>query len=181
MPHFSRLTDIITCSFTEILDESDDPAQTLAEIIDEMNEGLGACRKNVRTSMTNAERLQREIKDYQQQINEWKDQARASLSNDDEDGARDALTRKVELEDLIDGLRPELDAALATQQHMFRIQKALEARHAEAVRKLEEMTGRPAVVPLESETAVVSASAATVRRQSEIEAELAALRKELGN
>ena len=61
MPHFSRLTDIITCSFTEILDESDDPAQTLAEIIDEMNEGLGACRKNVRTSMTNAERLQREI------------------------------------------------------------------------------------------------------------------------
>lgn len=181
MPHFSRLTDIITCSFTEILESSDDPAQTLTEIIDEMNEGLGACRRNVRTSMTNAERLQREIKDYERQIVEWKEQAKSCLSDGDEDGAREALVRKVELEDLIAGLRPELDAAQAAQQQMFRIQKALEARHAEAVRKLEEMTGRPATVPLESETAVVSASAATVRRQSEIEAELAALKKELGN
>ncbi len=181
MPHFSRLTDIITCSLTEILSASEDPAQTLTEIVDEMNEGLGACRRNVRTAMTNADRLQREIKDYESQISEWKDQARASLSDGDEDKARDALTRKVELEDLISGLRPELDAAHATQQQMFRIQKALEARHAEAIRKLEEMTGQPASVPLESETAVMSASAACVRRQSEIEAELAALKKELGS
>jgi phage shock protein A len=172
MPHFSRLTDIITCCFTEILASSDDPEQTLLEIIDEMNEGLGACRRNVRTSATNADRLQREIKQHQ---------AKVCVTDGDEDGARVALTRKVELEDLVDGLRPELEAAMAAQHQMLRIQKALEARHAEALRKLEEMTGRSPAIPLESETAVVSASAASMRRQSEIEAELAALKKELGN
>ncbi|MFN9718227.1 MAG: PspA/IM30 family protein [Planctomycetota bacterium] len=180
MPHFSRLTDIITCSLSDILSTSEHPAQTLTEIIEEMNEGLGACRRNVRTAMMNADRLHREIKGYEYQISEWKDHARTSLSDGDEDKARDALTRKVELEDLISGLRPELDAAHAAQQQMFRIQKALEARHAEAIRKLEELTGQPTAITLESETAVISASAANVRRQSEIEAELAALKKELG-
>lgn len=63
MPHFSRLTDIITCSLTEILDTAVNPAVTLHEIIGEMNEGLAACRRNVQSSTGNGERLKREIAD----------------------------------------------------------------------------------------------------------------------
>ena len=59
MPHFSRLTDIITCSLTEILAAAAEPAVTLQEIMEEMNEGLAACRRNVRTSIGNSERLKR--------------------------------------------------------------------------------------------------------------------------
>ena len=180
MPHFSRLTDIITCSITDILTTSANPSQTLQEIIDEMNEGLSACRRNVRTSANNGERLQKEIAEYEALIREWKDKARQFLSDGDEDGARDSLWRKVEVEDLIAGLRPEMEAANSTWQHMLRIQKALEARHAEAVRRLEEMTGQQLAVPLESETAVMSASAASNERAREVEAELEALKRELG-
>lgn len=180
MPHFSRLTDIITCSLTEFLSTAIDPEKTLREIIDEMNEGLAACRRNVRASVTNAERLLREILEYESHILEWKDRAKQSLSEGDEDGARDALRRKVEVEDLIAGLRPELDAATSASQHMLRIQKALEARHSEAVRRMEEMTGETPSPRLESETAAVAASAASLQRASEVEAELEALKRELG-
>lgn len=180
MPHFSRLTDIITCSLTEILNASEDPQQTLREVIDEMNEGLAACRRNVRTSATNGERLQREIADCESQITEWKERAKQSLSDGDEDGARDALRRKVEVEDLMAGLRPELDAANSTYQHMHRIQKALEARQAEAVRRMEEITGETPTPHLESETAILSASAAARQRTNDVEAELEALKRELG-
>ena len=179
MPHFSRLTDIITCSLTEILDAAADPAATLQEIIGEMNEGLAACRRNVRTSSSNGERMMREIADYETQIIVWKGRAKQNLADDDEDAARNSLRRKVEIEDLIAGLRPELDAAMAASQHMLRIQKALEARHSEALRKLKEFTGQSYVNPLESETAVLSASAATQKRSSVVEAELEALRREL--
>jgi phage shock protein A len=181
MPHFSRLTDIITCSLTEILNTAKDPEKTLREILDEMNEGLSACRRNVRASTANSERFQREITEFESQITEWKDRAKQSLSEGDEDGARDALRRKVEVEDLIAGLRPELDAATSTRQHMLRIQKALEARHAEAIRRMEEMTGETPSPRLESETAAVSASAAAQVRASEVEAELEALKRELGS
>ncbi len=180
MPHFSRLTDIITCSITQILNSSTDPGQTLREIIDEMNEGLSACRRNVRTSTGNSERLKREIAENEIAISDWKNRAKQSLADGDEDGARDSLRRKVEVEDLIAGLRPELDAALSTWQHMLRIQKALEARQAEAVRKMEELTGEPPSMRLESETAVLSATAASQERACEVEAELEALKRELG-
>jgi len=181
MPHFSRLTDIITCSLTEILNSSADPEKTLLEIIDEMNEGLSACRRNVRSSSKNSERLQREIVEYESQVTEWKDRAKQLLSERDEDGARDALRRKVEVEDLIAGLRPELEAATSAGQHMLRIQKALEARHAEAVRRMEEMTGQTPSPRPQSETAAVSASAASQQRTREVEAELEALKRELRN
>ncbi len=181
MPHFSRLTDIITCNLTEILKSAADQAETLQGIIGEMNEGLSACRRNVRTSTENGERLRREIADYETQIAEWKNRAKQNLADGDEDTARNSLRRKVEIEDLIAGLRPELEAAVSASQHMLRIQKALEARHSEAVRKLEELTGEAAVIPLESETAILSASAATQKRSSAVEAELEALRREMQN
>lgn len=181
MPHFSRLTDIITCNINEILSASVDPAETLQEIIQEMNEGLSACRRNVRTSAANGERLRREIAEYETQLMEWKNRARQFLSEGDEDGARDSLRRRVEVEDLIAGLRPELDAANSTGQHMLRIQKALEARQAEAVRKMEELTGRRSEPASESEMSAMSASAASQERLSEVEAELEALKRELAS
>lgn len=179
MPHFSRLTDIITCSISEILSSSPEPLETLREIIDEMNEGLAACRRNIRTAMANSDRLRTEIAGYENQIVDWKDKARAFLGDGDEEGARESLLRKVEIEDLIEGLRPELDAALATSQHMQRIQKALDARHSEAVRKLEDLTGETSTPRLESEATALSAGAANKVRITEVEAELEALKREL--
>jgi phage shock protein A len=181
MPHFSRLTDIITCNITQILDSAPEPVQTLREIINEMNEGLAACRRNVRTSAGNGERLRQEISEYESQIAEWKSKARQFLTDGDEEGARDSLRRKVEVEDLVAGLRPELDAANATWQHMLRIQKALEARQAEAMRKLEDINGHAPEPQVTSETALLSASATSKERAREVEAELEALKRELGS
>lgn len=179
MPHFSRLTDIVTCSLTEILSAAADPASTLKEVIDEMNEGLAACRRTVRSSHTNYQRFRSEIGQHEQNVARWMESARAELASGNEATARQALTRKVELEDLIQGLQPEMQAAYDTWQNMLRIQKALEARHSEAVRRLADLTGESAPVRLESETAVHSAQAADAERDSEVEAELQALRRQL--
>lgn len=180
MPHFSRLTDIVTCSLTEILDESEDPQSTLQEVIEEMQEGLTSARRVARTSQTNRDSLQKEIAGHSTQVAEWVVKAKASLSSGNETAAREALTRKVEIEDLIDGLKPELEASESNYQNMLRIQKALEARHAEATRRLEEMTGQPTEIRLESETAVHAITQSQQEKSSEVEAELEALRKELG-
>lgn len=181
MPHFSRLTDIITCNLTEILNGVSDPRQTLQEIVDEMNEGLAACRRNVRTAANNGQRLHQEIAEYEVQVAEWKNRARLFLSEGDEEGARDSLRRKVEVEDLIAGLQPELDAANQTCQHMLRIQKALEARQAEALRKMEQLTGLQATLKPTSESTAMATSAASDARAREVEAELEALKRELGS
>ncbi|MCA9050473.1 MAG: PspA/IM30 family protein [Planctomycetaceae bacterium] len=181
MPYFSRLTDIVTCNLTEILSTAENPAVTLREILDEMEEGLSSARRVAKTSLTNRDRLQQEIDNHTQQIQHWLQEARTQLTAGNESVARDALMRKVEVEDLVDGLRPELEAASSTWKNMLRIQKALEARHAEAVRRLAELTGSEPEVRLESETAVHAMSQAEEEKRSEVEAELEALRRQLGN
>ena len=145
-----------------------------------MREGLTACRRNVTTSTRNVDRLTKEIADYESQVTEWKEAAKGALGDGDEDAARESLRRKVEVEDLIAGLRPELEAANSASQNMLRIQKALEARFSEALRKLEDITGSSAAF---SGTAVSAAEnfAVPKSRASDVEAELEALRKELGN
>ncbi|MEZ6123511.1 MAG: PspA/IM30 family protein [Planctomycetaceae bacterium] len=179
MPHFSRLTDIITCSLTEILESSEDPETTLREVLREMQEGLSSARRVAGTSATNRDRLQQEVTEHQQQAEHWFSQARTALASGDETAAREALTRKVEIEDLIDGLKPELDAAISTYNNMLRIQKALEARYAEASRRMADLTGTANEVPLESETAIHAITRSQSEKNSEVEAELDALRKQL--
>lgn len=178
MPHFSRLTDIVTCSLTEILEVSEDPATTLREVIVEMEEGLASARRVASTSEQNRDRLKSEIADHTTQVQDWLDRAKSSLESGDEDGARESLTRKVEVEDLVEGLRPELDAAEANYQNMLRIQKALEARYAEATRRMARLQG-----PDESADEEPASHAVMQSRQektSEVEAELEALRQQLG-
>ena len=55
--------------------------------------------------------------------------------------------RAMELEDLVAGLRPELEATSSNSRNMSRIQKALGARFSEALRKLEELTGSSSLFP----------------------------------
>ncbi len=179
MPHFSRLTDIITCSLTEILEEAEDQQQTLREVLDEMEEGLASARRVARTSAANRDRLQKEIEAHTAQVGGWVEKAKSSLRAGDETGARMALTRKVEVEDLIEGLKPELDASESNYQNMLRIQKALEARHSEAQRRLVDLTGESTEVRLESETAIHAVNQSQQEKSCEVEAELEALRRQL--
>ncbi|MCH2201066.1 MAG: PspA/IM30 family protein [Fuerstiella sp.] len=180
MPYFTRLTDIVTCSLTEILDGTTDPEGTLREVIQEMEEGLSGARRSAQTADSNRVRIQRDIDEHHAQTDQWANQARLALEAGREDDARNALTRKLELEDLLGGLRPELDAAAKTHEHMLRIQKALEVRHSEALRRLSEVTGSPAGIQPESEPAVHTVAQSQLERQNEVEAELEALRKQLG-
>ena len=179
MPFFTRLTDIVTCRLTEILDGSDDPELTLREVIQEMEEGLSGARRSAHTVDGNRGRIRHEIENYTDQIEQWMDRARRALGDNDEDQAREALTHKMELEDLVNGLRPELEAAEKTYQHMLRIQKALEARHSEAHRRLGELTRTTAEPRLESEAAIHAIAQSRQEKQDEVEAELKALKKQL--
>lgn len=181
MPHFSRLTDIVTCSLTEILESSDDPRKTLEEVMEEMEEGLTSARRVARTSCANRDRLRQEIENHTAQITDWVEKAKASLASGNESEARESLTRKVEIEDLLDGLKPELEAAESNYQHMLRIQKALEARYAEARRRMAEIIGEPSEIKLESETAMHAITQSQQEKSCEVEAELEALRKQLEN
>ncbi|MBI1309986.1 hypothetical protein GC176_01675 [bacterium] len=174
MAYFSRLTDIVTCNLTRLLEEADDPQAALQEIIHEMETGLAGARRSMTTAEANETRIQSEVDEHAEQISHWADQARSEVAAGHEDRARLALVRKREAEDLVASLKEELAAAQETREHLTRTFRALEARLAEARRREGGLdTG-------DSASSGERATAASSQVDDSIEDELAALKRELG-
>jgi phage shock protein A len=179
MSYFSRLTDIVTCSLSDILANEADPAMAIGQIIREMEEGLAGATRSVNTAAANAERIRKEIDEHSSKAGFWTSEAKEKLQAGADDEARLALVRRREVDDLVAGLDLQRKAALATQEHLTTTLHALEARLADARRRQQELTtgetGEPEAAPNSAGTAAVPNDS----RAEEIERDLEALRREL--
>jgi phage shock protein A len=177
MSYFSRLTDIVTCNLSLLLAEADDPAAALDEIIAEMREGLAGAKRSVSTATATEAALAEELDMHRQDAAQWEERARAELMNNHEDEARRCLVRKQEAVDLLAGLEQQHRSALATKDHLATMQRALEARLAEALRRLESL-GRTELAASPAVDFTPPASAADANRQ--VDAELERLKRQMG-
>lgn len=174
MTYFSRLTDIVTCNLTKLLAEADDPVAALQDIIAEMDAGMAGARRSMQTAQANEDRIRGEVEEHSNQVTHWSNRAKEHLVAGAEDQARLALVRKREVEDLVAGLEQQLQAAEQTTQHLATTFGALEARLAEARRR------QQAGVGSEASPEADSSAESAPKVSMEIEDELAALKRELG-
>jgi len=177
MSYFSRLTDIVTCNLSDILAKEKDPSTALRRIVAEMEEGLSGARRSVKAAANNVSELEQELAELRAQIAQWVVRAKQSLADGDESAARAALSRKKEQEDLSAGLEQQLTSAIATHDQLKTTLRALEARLSDA-RRRESDEGETADQQVESPKS--SSSSTTADRSHEIDEELAALKRELG-
>jgi phage shock protein A len=180
MSFFSRLTDIVTCNLTHLLAQAEDPQAAIVEIILEMREGLAGAQRSVNTASASEERLRLEIESHRTQIDMWTGKAKEQLIAGEETDARQCLLRKREVEDLIAGLTQQFRAATATREHLATMQRALEARLAEALRRQESLGGPIHEVASAVPSYLIAAHDCAEDRHREVDAELAALKQELG-
>lgn len=181
MPFFSRLTDIVTCNLTTLLANAPDPRAALAEIVAEMEQGITGAQRCMKTAADNEARLRTEIDEQRRLCEQWVAQARRHLGEQNEDQARLDLLRKHEVENLLAGLEIQLKAAAATREHLTTTYHALEARLADARRRLAALTEASTcaeVLPPGIDAA--PRSVAAPRAMDVIDIELAALKRELG-
>ncbi|MDP1798518.1 MAG: PspA/IM30 family protein [Planctomycetaceae bacterium] len=180
MSYFSRLTDIVTCNLSQLLAESKDPLAAIEAILREMEEGLAGARRSVATATGNEERLYAEIQEHRHQATDWAGKAKTHLLGQCETEARQCLLRKREVEDLVAGLQQQHHSAVATREHLSTMQRALEARLAEALRKQAMLRGEDVGIDARP-AAVADASPLGFDRHSQIDAELEAMKRELGS
>jgi phage shock protein A len=184
MSYFSRLTDIVTCNLTEILAGAEDPERTLEEIISEMRQGVTSAQRTVKAATSQEEALRNEVEDQSRQISYWSQQARRELEQGREDDARHSLRRKKEVEDLVAGLQREYESARRSAEERVTTLHALEARLADAIRRRAALTGDCSASSEADAESDAQHAAEPVQinqaRDDEIEAELAALKREIG-
>jgi phage shock protein A len=164
-----------------LLAEADNPAEAIAGIVHEMEEGRAGAQRSMKTAAGNEERIAGEIAEEQTQVDKWTADAREKLQQGEEDQARLALVRKQEATALLAGLVQQHEAAVATREHMTTTLRVLEARLADARRRQQELDagGSPAE-STESAAALGSPNFESFPPSDSVEAELAALKKELG-
>lgn len=181
MSYFSRLTDIVTCNLSQLLAEAEDPKSAIAEIITEMREGLTGAQRAVNTATASGERLKNEIDAHRAQVELWTEKAKEQLLAGVESDARQCLLRKREVEDLIAGLSQQHKAAIATQEHLATMQRALEARLLEALRRQESLGGPVSPTPSNVPEYLAEPRKFGDDRHREVDAELEALKQQLGS
>lgn len=155
---FARLSDLIVANINALLDKAENPERMLAQIIREMEEGLGTARQQAATAIALDRRLTREWNQHQHESEHWKEQARLALSAKREDLARQALARKIEHDDLARGLSSQCSSAQETSSQVRAALRALELRLAEARRKQKTLLARhrAAKIRLEVQRAAVA-------------------------
>jgi phage shock protein A len=178
MSYFSRLTDIVTCNLTDLLARAEDQQMAIEQIIQEMEEGLAGAKRSVATATAAEDRLCGEIQGHRRQADTWSAKAKEHLVAQRETDARQCLVRKREVEDLIAGLDQQHRAAIGTREHLSTIQRALEARLAEAIRR---RAAIEAGLAHDDHHAALAAATPTGTddRGSQIDAELEAMKREL--
>lgn len=178
MSYFSRLTDIVTCNLSEILEQEADPKAAIDRILFEIQEGVSGAERSLITARKNADGIEQEIRQHQTQADHWGRQARAAVQRDEESEARRALLRKSELLDLVAGLEQQLESARNLVAHLTTTHRAIEARLSDAFRKRRELLGDDA--PALESTTMAERPTMEINRCREIENELDALKRELG-
>jgi len=190
MNYFNRLTDIVTVNLTSLLTSADDPGEAIDQIVTEIRTGLDGAERSVGTARRNEQKVLEELSELSHQLTVFTERARAALSAGNESEAREALERKQEVIDLVAGLEQQLQAAIATREQLETTQKALKARLAEAERRQRELreetsadTGSTANHSAAARFGALGGAAqnSPPERRSAVDAELDALRRELGN
>lgn len=172
MPHFTRLTEIVTCNLSSLLNAAEDQQATLEEIIREIEEGIRGAERSVRTASNRVTEIECQIGEQQVACAEWQNKAREALENQREDLARQALSCRKQVDNLIAGLEQNLSAAISTRDHLKTTLHALHARLAEAQRKRTCPPIDGPELPYREEILIVT-------REDDVEEELAALRREI--
>lgn len=181
MPYFSRLTDIVTCNLSSILAQAEDQQAALEEIIFEMTEGIGGAERSVRTANNNVSRIEVEIGEQRTEVSSWIQAAQQALADGNDAAARQALERKHEVEDLIAGLEQQLEAAIATRDHLNTMKNALHARLADAQRRLRSLNAGEQISESDPAAAMHAEDRPVSDRKHQIDAELEELRRQLGS
>jgi len=131
---FSRLSDIVNCNLTNLLDRAEDPAKMIRLMIQEMEDTLVEVRADAARHIAEKKDAVRRIDRLTAVQDEWAERAKLAIERDREDLAKAALvekakaseTAKVIEEDLeiLDSRLADLDADIAKLQDKLREAKA---------------------------------------------------------
>jgi phage shock protein A len=142
MTILSRCSDIVVANINALLDRVEDPEAMITQIIRDMEDSLAAARGHAAKAIAVERWLLRELTRERAEIEQWQTKARTAVAANHDDLARQALTRKKELEMSVAELAIQHTASLEASAQARAALGTLEANLAAARRKQRSLIAR---------------------------------------
>jgi len=111
MTIFRRIRDIFTASISDLLATAEDPEAAVNQMIREIEQSIMVLRRETAAAMASRKALGRRVEKARADREEWQAAAEAAVRQGDDDLARKALTKKLAVQQLLDGLDEQVEAA----------------------------------------------------------------------
>lgn len=132
MAFLSRVRDILSANLNDLLDRAEDPEKMVNQYLRDLNANLYETKTHVAAAMADETKLHNKMVQYQAEADQWQSKAEAALRANDEELARQALSRKLSSQKLADNYKQQYEAQDQQVEEMQDALVKLEARIAEA-------------------------------------------------
>jgi len=143
---FKRLNDMINASLNDLIDRVEDPEATLKQLIREMEENVSEAKDRVIDALSHEKHLRQQLDQEHNEAEKWHLKAKTALDNDNELGAREALTRKQQHTRLMALLEPNWTVSHDSCTELKQQLQQLELKLREAQLKRQQLIARQNVV-----------------------------------
>ncbi|HUG70886.1 MAG TPA: PspA/IM30 family protein [Pirellulaceae bacterium] len=150
---FKRMQDIISANLNDMVEDYEDPEQMLRQAIREMESAVSKAKPDVAKAMANRKTTAKELANNGKQVKVWEERAGLAVSEGDDDLARKALARKREYEKIVAALGDQHEAAQEASEGLRRQLEGMQAKLAEAKRRLGTLTARKKAADVRSKIA----------------------------
>jgi phage shock protein A len=132
---FARLARLIKSNINDLISRSEDPEKMLNQIVIDMNTQLIEAKKQVASSIADEKRLAKQAEQEASNAAEWERRAMMAVRANDDNLAKEALTRVKEHQQLAEQFRTQWQKQKAAVDQLKLALRALNAKIEEAKRK----------------------------------------------
>ena len=142
MSLFQRVSDIISANLNEMIEKFENPPKMLKQAIREMDAAIGEAKRDVAKAIAAERLVAKELAEHEGQARQWALRAERAVAAGDDELARKALTRKQEHDCLRAALADQHAAAVEASRVLRRQFEAMQAKLADARRRLGTLSAR---------------------------------------
>jgi phage shock protein A len=131
----TRITTLISANINAMIDAAEDPEKMVDEYLRQMRAELSEARAATAMAMADETRLRSQYERSKSQSEEWQSKAELAVQHDDDELAREALTRRNNAQKLAETYNAQWDAQHDQVQELRSALAKLEAKISEAEAK----------------------------------------------
>lgn len=156
---FGRMKTLLKANVNDVTSKAENPEKILNQLISDMQEQLKEAKLQVRDTIADKKRLEKQHAVAAEKAADWEKKAMAAVKAGRDDLAREALTRKAEQDDMATEFKAQMEAADANVNELKSALRRLSEKIDEARRKKNTLIARAKRVEAQNSMASNAATA----------------------